>query len=83
MKTTKSDESKHRQPTLWGYLQKDTAEQESYAEACVSPRMAETDTINISKQEPGLVEEILSAENMYSMPTSRLKGTRERAVLTG
>ena len=64
MKATKSDELKHRQLTLWDYLQKDTAEQESYAEVCMSPRMAETDTTNTSKQEEGLLEEILSSKNM-------------------
>lgn len=65
MKATKSDGLKHRQLTLWGYLQKDTAEQEGYAEACVSPRMVETDTANTSKQEAGLLEEILSSDNLY------------------
>jgi hypothetical protein len=48
MKATKSDELKHRQLALWDYLQKGTAEQESYAGVCVSPRMAETDTTNTS-----------------------------------
>ncbi len=64
MKATKSGELKHRQLTLWEYLQKDTQEQESYAGVCVSPRMAETDTTNTSKQEGGLLEKILSPENM-------------------
>jgi group II intron reverse transcriptase/maturase len=64
MKATKSGELKHRQLTLWDYLQKDTQEEESYAEVCVSPRMAETDTTNTSKQEGGLLEKILSPENM-------------------
>ncbi len=64
MKATKSGELKHRQLTLWDYLQKDTQEQESYAGVCVSPRMAETDTTNTSKQEGGLLEKILSPENM-------------------
>lgn len=65
MKVTKSDGLKHRQPTLWGYLQKDTAEQEGYAEACVSPRMTETDTADTKKQEAGLLEEILCSDNLY------------------
>ena len=64
MKATKSDELKHRQLTLWDYLQKDTAEQESYAGVCVSSRMAETDTTNTSEQEGGLLDEILSPKNM-------------------
>ena len=46
-------------------LQEDTAEQEGYAEACVSPRMAETDTADTSQQEEGLLEEILSSDNLY------------------
>jgi hypothetical protein len=64
MKATKSGELKYRQLTLWDYLQKDTQEQESYAGVCVSPRMAETDTTNTSKQEGGLLEKILSLKNM-------------------
>ncbi len=51
MKATKSGELEHRQLTLWDYPQKNTAEQESYARVCVSPRMAETDTTSTSKQE--------------------------------
>ena len=50
---------------MWGYLQKDTAEQEGYAEACMSLRMAETDTADTSKKQAGLLEEILSTDNLY------------------
>jgi RNA-directed DNA polymerase len=64
MKATKSDELRHRQLTLWDYLEKDTQEEESYRGVCVSPRMAETDTTDTSKQEGGLLEEILSPKNM-------------------
>ena len=65
MKVTKSDALMYRQPTLWGYLPKDTAEQEGYAEACMSPGMTETDTADTKKQEAGLLEEILCPDNLY------------------
>lgn len=64
MKTTERDNSKSRQLTLWGYLQKDTAEQESYVEADESPKMVETDTTNTKQQTEGLLEEILARENL-------------------
>lgn len=64
MKTTERDNSKSRQLTLWGYLQKDTAEQESYVEADESPKMVETDTTNTKQQAEGLLEEILARDNL-------------------
>ncbi len=65
MKVTKSDALMYRQPTLWGYLRKDTAEQEGYAEACMPFGMAETDTADTKEQETGLLEEILCSDNLY------------------
>ena len=64
MKATKSDELKHRQLTLWDYLENDTPEEEGYRGVYMSPRMAETDTTDTSEQEGVLLEEILSPKNM-------------------
>ncbi len=64
MKTTKRDNSKSRQLTLWGYLQKDTAEQESYVEADGSPKMVEAEATNTKQQTEGLLEEILARDNL-------------------
>lgn len=64
MKVTESDNIKHRQLLSEGYLQKVSAEQREYAEACESPKMTETDSINTNKQTEGLLEQILSTENL-------------------
>ncbi|HCS74370.1 MAG TPA: maturase [Clostridiales bacterium] len=64
MKTTERDKLKSSQLTLWGYLQKDTAEQESYVEVDESLRMVETDTTNTKQQTEGLLEEILARDNL-------------------
>ena len=64
MKVTESDNTKHRQLLSEGYLQKVSAEQREYAEACESPKMTETDSINTNKQTEGLLEQILSTENL-------------------
>jgi RNA-directed DNA polymerase len=64
MKVTESDNSKHRQLRLEGYLQRVSAEQREYAEVCSSPKMTETDNTNTNKQREGLQEQILSRDNL-------------------
>jgi len=64
MKATESDDLKHRQLREEGYLQMVSAEQREYAEACGSPKMTETDNTNTNKQREGLLEQILSRDNL-------------------
>ena len=64
MRITGSDEYKHRQLTMWDYLPRDTAEREEIAEVCESRRIAETDITNREKQTEGLLEQILTPENL-------------------
>jgi group II intron reverse transcriptase/maturase len=76
MKVTGSDNSKHRQLRIEGYLQRVSAEQKEYAEVCASPKMTETDNTNANEQTEGLLEQILSAENLNQayMRVKRNKG---------
>lgn len=64
MKVTESDNSKHRQLRIEGYLQRVSAEQKEYAEVCESPKMTETDNTNTNKQTEGLLEQILNRDNL-------------------
>jgi group II intron reverse transcriptase/maturase len=64
MRSTGSDEYKHRQLTMWDYLPRDTAEREEITEVCESPRITETDITNRAKQTEGLLEQILTDENL-------------------
>jgi retron-type reverse transcriptase len=64
MKVTERDTSEHRQLRTEDYLQMVSAEQKEYAEVCVSPKMTETDITNTSKQTEGLLEQILTRENL-------------------
>ena len=64
MRITESDEYKHRQLTMWDYLPRDTAEREEITEVCESPRITETDITNRAKQTEGLLEQILTDENL-------------------
>jgi len=64
MKVTESDNLKHRQLLEEGYLQRVSAEQREYAEVCESPKLTETDSTNTNKQREGLLEQILSRENL-------------------
>ena len=64
MRITGSDEYKHRQLTMWDYLPRDTAEREEITEVCESPRITETDITNRAKQTEGLLEQILTDENL-------------------
>jgi len=41
-----------------------SAEQKEYAEVCASPKMTETDNTNTNKQTEGLLEQILSRDNL-------------------
>lgn len=61
MKVTESDNLKHRQPQYEGYLQRVSAEQREYAEACG----LQTDSTNTNKQTEGLLEQIVTRENLY------------------
>jgi RNA-directed DNA polymerase len=64
MKVTEGDKLKHRQLLNEGYLQMASAEQREYVEVCGAPRMTETDSTNTDKQTEGLLEQILSRENL-------------------
>ena len=64
MKATESDNLKHRQLRFEDYLQMVSAEQREYAEVCESPKMAETDSTDTSQQREGLLERILSRDNL-------------------
>lgn len=64
MRITGNDEYKHRQLTMWDYLPRDTAEREEQAEVCESGRITETDITNRAKQTEGLLEQILTPENL-------------------
>lgn len=64
MKTTDSGMIKHRQLQLEDYLQRVSAEQKEYAEVCEPPRMVETDITDTSEQREGLLEQILTPDNL-------------------
>ena len=64
MKATESGNLKHRQLQNEGYLQRVSAEQKEYAEACEPPKMTETDSTNTNKQTEGLLEQILNRDNL-------------------
>ena len=64
MRITGNDEYKHRQLTMWDYLPRDTAEREEITEVCESPRITERDITNRAKQTEGLLEQILTDENL-------------------
>lgn len=64
MRITGSDEYKHRQLTMWDCLPRDTAEREEITEVCESRRITETDITNRTKQTEGLLEQILTPENL-------------------
>lgn len=64
MKVTESGNFKHRQLRTEDYLQRVSAEQREYAEVCASQKMTETDNTNTNEQTEGLLEQILSAENL-------------------
>jgi group II intron reverse transcriptase/maturase len=49
---------------MWDYLPRDTAEREEITEVCESPRITETDITNRAKQTEGLLEQILTDENL-------------------
>ena len=64
MKATESGEVKHRQLHLEDYLQRVSAEQKEYAKVCEPPKMAETDITNTTEQTEGLLEQILTRDNL-------------------
>lgn len=64
MKVTESGNLKHRQLRIEDYLQMVSAEQREYAEVCAPPKMTETDNTNTNEQTEGLLEQILSTENL-------------------
>ena len=64
MRATSGDNIKHRQLHIEDYLQMVSAEQKEYAKVCSSRKMAETDIINENKQTHGMLEEILTADNL-------------------
>lgn len=64
MKVTERGNLKHRQLSFEDYLQRVSAEQREYAEVCAPPRITETDNTNTNKQTEGLLEQILSADNL-------------------
>lgn len=64
MKVTESDKSKYRQLRFEDYLQMVSAEQKEYAEVYAPPKMTETDITNTDEQREGLLEQILSKDNL-------------------
>ena len=64
MRITGNGDIKHRQLTLWDYLPRDTAEREEITEVCEPLRITETDITNRAKQTEGLLEQILTPENL-------------------
>jgi len=65
MKVTESGDSKHSQLRLFeDYLQRVSAEQKEYAEVCRPPKMTKTDSTGTNQQREGLLEQILSTDNL-------------------
>ena len=64
MKVTGSGKLNHRQLQNEGYPQKVSAEQREYAGACAPPKMTETDITNTNQQTEGLLELILTRDNL-------------------
>ena len=64
MKVTESGKLNHRQLQNEGYPQKVSAEQKEYAGACAPPKMTETDITNTNQQTEGLLELILTRDNL-------------------
>ena len=64
MKVTESGKLKHRQLRNEGYPQKVSAEQKEYAGACAPPKITETDITNTNQQTEGLLELILTRDNL-------------------
>ncbi|OFV70410.1 hypothetical protein ACWI_21910 [Acetobacterium wieringae] len=64
MKITDGDKIKHRKLQNEGDLQKISAEQKRYADVCESPKIIETEITNTSKQTDGLLEKILTRDNL-------------------
>ena len=64
MKVTGSGKLNHRQLRKEGYPQKVSAEQREYAGACAPPKMTETDIPDTDKQTEGLLELILTRDNL-------------------
>ena len=54
MKVTERDNEKHRQLQIEDYLQRAPAEQEGYAEVCVSPKITENNITDTNEQTEGL-----------------------------
>ena len=75
MKATGRDEIMHRQLSIWDCLQRDTAEREEYAGVCTSPGMVETEATNEQKRKRGLLEQIISSENLRRA-AKRVKANR-------
>ena len=64
MKVTDRDKEKHRQLQIEDYLQRVPAEQEEYAEECVSPKITENNITDTNEQTEGLLEQILAGDNL-------------------
>ena len=64
MKVTERGKLNHRKLRNEGELQKVSAEQREYADVCAPLKMTETDSTNTNEQSEGLLEHILSPENL-------------------
>lgn len=64
MKVTDGGNTKHRQLQNEGCPQRIPAEQGMYAEVCAPPKITETDITNTNLQTDGLLEQILTSENL-------------------
>ena len=82
MKVTGHDDIKHRQLTLWDHLPTNTAERENITGVCESPRITETDITNRAKQTEGLLEQILTRENL-ELATRQVKKNKGAGGMDG
>jgi len=82
MKITDSDKLKHRQLRMEDYLQKVSGEQKEYAEVCASPKIIETDITNTNEQTEGLLEQILTRDNL-NLAYKRVKRNKGAGGIDG
>ncbi len=82
MKITDSDKIKHRKLQNEGDLQKISAEQKKYADVCASLKIIETEITNTDKQTEGLLEQILTRDNL-NLAYKRVKKNKGTGGIDG
>ncbi len=73
---------KHRQLHLEDYLQMVSAKRREHAGVCEPPKMAETDITNTTKQMEGLLEQILTRDNL-NQAYKRVKKNKNAGGIDG